>query len=128
MDSIWGNTLTFCKFGHGVLVAIGIIEQAGGASIVALCMSVRPPNLTRCILGVGVVDAIEGGFGKWFWTDLKEEVGELPKPGMNMRLSPSYSRRSSIWRLRGFWDLGAHGFVRLFHRLTTDTFANALEG
>ena len=42
--------------------------------------------------------------------------------------SPSYSRRSSIWRLRGFWDLGAHGFVRLFHRLTTDTFANALEG
>ena len=42
--------------------------------------------------------------------------------------SPSYSRRSSIWCLRGFWDLGAHGFVRLFHRLTTDTFANALEG
>ena len=28
--------------------------------------------------------------------------------------SPSYSRRSSIWCLRGFWDLGAHGFVRLF--------------
>ena len=46
------------------------------------------------------------------------------EPGPN----PSYSRRSSIWRLRGFWDLGAHGFVRLFHRLTTDTFANALEG
>ena len=44
------------------------------------------------------------------------------------RISPSYSRRSSIWCLRGFWDLGAHGFVRLFHRLTTDTFANALEG
>ena len=42
--------------------------------------------------------------------------------------SPSYSRRSSIWCIRGFWDLGAHGFVRLFHRLTTDTFANALEG
>ena len=46
--------------------------------------------------------------------------GEMP--------NPSYSRRSSIWCLRGFWDLGAHGFVRLFHRLTTDTFANALEG
>ena len=47
---------------------------------------------------------------------------------MKLLANPSYSRRSSIWRLRGFWDLGAHGFVRLFHRLTTDTFANALEG
>ena len=27
-----------------------------------------------------------------------------------------------------FGTSGAHGFVRLFHRLTTDTFANALEG
>ena len=28
--------------------------------------------------------------------------------------SPSYSRRSSISCLRGFWDLGAHGFVGPF--------------
>ena len=59
--------------------------------------------------------------------------GKADAPDLQSRrrfspLSPSYSRRSSIWCLRGFWDLGAHGFVRLFHRLTTDTFANALEG
>ena len=48
--------------------------------------------------------------------------------GIELGASPSYSRRPSISCLRGFWDLGAHGFVRLFHRLTTDTFANALEG
>jgi hypothetical protein len=42
--------------------------------------------------------------------------------------SPSYSRRPLILCLRGFWDLGVQGFVRVFHRLTTDTFANALEG
>ena len=42
----------------------------------------------------------------------------------DLNLSPSRLRLG----LRGFWDLGAHGFVRLFHRLTTDTFANALEG
>jgi hypothetical protein len=43
-------------------------------------------------------------------------------------INRSYSRRSSLSRLRGFWDLGAHGFVWLFHRLMADTFANALEG
>ena len=52
-----------------------------------------------------------------------DPVGEIGND-----VCPSYSRRSSISCLRGFWDLGAHGFVRLFHRLTTDTFANALEG
>jgi hypothetical protein len=34
----------------------------------------------------------------------------------------------SISCVRGFWALGAQGFVRLLHRLTSDTFANALEG
>ena len=56
---------------------------------------------------------------------------ELLRRGFEAELagsSPSYSRRSSISCLRGFWDLGAHGFVGLFHCLTTDTFANALEG
>ena len=43
-------------------------------------------------------------------------------------VNPSYSRRPLISCLGGFWDLGAQGFVRFFHRLATDTFANALEG
>ena len=51
-----------------------------------------------------------------------------PSATVSSGASPSYSRRSSISCLRGFWDLGAHGFVGLFHCLTTDTFANALEG
>ena len=48
--------------------------------------------------------------------------------GLERGFSPSYSRRPSISWVRGFWALGAQGFVRLLHRLTTDTFANALEG
>jgi hypothetical protein len=88
VDRIWGNTLAFCKFGHGVLVAVEVIEQARDTSIVALRMSVSPPNLAWGILGVSVVDAIEGGSRKSFWTDLKEEFRELAKPGADMGLGP----------------------------------------
>ena len=60
--------------------------------------------------------------------EVEIRVGAFDDAPSGLVPSPSYSRRPSISCLRGFWDLGAHGFVRLFHRLTTDTFANALEG
>jgi hypothetical protein len=42
VDRARGNTLAFRKFSYRVLVAVGIIEQSRGASIVALCE--RPPT------------------------------------------------------------------------------------
>jgi hypothetical protein len=58
-------------------------------------------------------------------------MGDLLNNGWSAsgQFLPTYhleSRRPSILCVRGFWDLGARGFVWLFHRPTTDTFANAV--